>query len=77
MRGAIQVQRSETLRQQAITRIAQGIREQLSRDDLAQAESELAAARTRYPGESAWASYRPTWMRGSICSGAKPISRRP
>jgi serine/threonine-protein kinase len=54
MRGAIQSQRSETLRQQEIARITQGIREHLEQDDPAQAASELAAARSRYPGESVW-----------------------
>ena len=51
---AIQVQRSETLRQQEISRIAQEIGEHQAKGDLAQAESRLAAARARYPGESAW-----------------------
>src|SRR5208282_1564282 len=54
LRGAIQLQRSEALRQQEIARITQEIREQLTRDDLAQAASALAAARSRYPGENAW-----------------------
>jgi hypothetical protein len=54
MRGAIQSQRSEALRQQEIARINQGIRECLTRDDLARAAAELAAARSRYPGESIW-----------------------
>ena len=54
LRGAIQSQHLEALRQEEIARITQGIREHLTRNDLARAESELSAARTRYPGESIW-----------------------
>jgi serine/threonine-protein kinase len=54
LRGAIQSQQLEALRQEEIARITQGIREHLTRNDLTQAESELSAARTRYPGESIW-----------------------
>ncbi|MGA3073046.1 MAG: protein kinase [Bryobacteraceae bacterium] len=54
LRGAIEIQRSETLRQQEIARITQEIREHLKQDDLVQAASALAAARSRYPGENAW-----------------------
>jgi hypothetical protein len=54
LRGAIQSQHSESVRQQEIARITQEIRDCLTRNDLARAASELAAARTRYPGESIW-----------------------
>jgi hypothetical protein len=54
LRGAIEIQRSEALRQQEIARITQEIREHLKQDDLVQAASALAAARSRYPGENAW-----------------------
>lgn len=54
MRDAVRRQRSETLRQAEIARIAEGIRERLKRGDLEQAGPELAAARARYPGESVW-----------------------
>jgi serine/threonine protein kinase len=54
MRRAIQAQRSETARQSAAARITTEIREDLNRGDLASGEERLAAARTRYPGESAW-----------------------
>jgi len=54
MRRAIQVQRSEAQRQQEIARIAEGVRERLNQGDVPRAESELAAGRARYPGESTW-----------------------
>ena len=54
LRGAIQSQHSEAVRQQEIARIMQEIRGHLTRDDLSRASSELAAARTRYPGEDIW-----------------------
>ena len=54
LRGVIQLQKSEALRQQEIARIADKIRELLARSDLASAASELAAGRARYPGEEVW-----------------------
>ncbi|HJT86555.1 MAG TPA: protein kinase [Bryobacteraceae bacterium] len=55
MRGAIQLQRSEGLRQQEIARIAGGIRDCLARQDTGRAAADLALARARYPGEQVWA----------------------
>jgi hypothetical protein len=52
--GAIQQHRSETLRQAEIARKAEEIRECLKRNQLDQAALDLAAARTRYPGENEW-----------------------
>lgn len=54
LRGAIQSQHSEAVRQQEIARITQAIREHVTRDDLARAAADLTAARTRYPGENVW-----------------------
>ena len=54
MRDAIRAQRSETQRQAEIARIAEKIREELNRDNPGQAAGELAAARSRYPGEDVW-----------------------
>jgi hypothetical protein len=75
MRDAIRMQRSEAVRQAEILRIAEAIRERLKRDDLAQATSELAAARARYPGESFWTNLqaeiearRETLQRASIAT---------
>jgi hypothetical protein len=54
IRDAIRAQRSEALRQAEIARIAAEIREELKRDNASQATAELAAARSRYPGEDVW-----------------------
>ena len=54
MRAAIRVQQSERDRKNEIACLEGAIRERLHKGELDRAATELAAARVRYPGESAW-----------------------
>ncbi len=54
MRRAVEVQHSESSRQREVTRIAQEIRDHIAKGEPESAQAQLAAARSRYPGESVW-----------------------